>query len=107
GGEAGEVGVPGVRVHEVDAAQSSDHRQVGRHGEQGRVGPSSNQGRVRPVCVGTLPVGAETVHVDIDGRGESAQVTGEVLHVDAGTPVDLGRVLTAQQGNTHRATLSP
>src|SRR5580693_10155696 len=43
--------------------------------------------------------GAEAVHRNVDQSGELA---GELLDMNAGAPVDLGRVLASQHADSHR-----
>ena len=90
---AGQVGVPGVRVDQVDLGYGRDHRQVGAEDPQGRVGA----GRiVLRMGGGTLPRLAHALHVDVD---QLAQLGHQLGHVHAGAAVDRGRILPGQQGD--------
>ena len=46
----------------------------------------------------------EAVHPDVD---QAAQLSGEVLDVDAGPAVDLGRVLTGEEVDAHGVIVAP
>ncbi|MPM19878.1 hypothetical protein SDC9_66305 [bioreactor metagenome] len=92
---AGQVRVPGVRVHQVQPVrQRGDHRQIGAEDPQGGVGPG---GVVLGVRGGTLPGRSHALDVDVD---ELAQLRDELLDVDARAPVDGRRILPGQDRNT-------
>ena len=99
---AGQVGVPGVRVHQVRAGRRGGHRQVGRHGGQRRVG--AGQRVPRPVRHRGRPVRALAVHGQVD---ETGQLPGQVLDVHPGAAVHLRRVLPGQQRDPEPAWPSP
>jgi len=102
----GEVGVPGVAVDEVDALQGRGHGQVDGEDPQGRLRlPGRVRGRDRDgpdpqpgAGWGGRARGAEAPHLHLDLPGQLAR---EVFDVDAGTAVDLGRVLAGQQADPH------
>ena len=74
------------------------HRQVGPEGAQGGVGVGEAGRDVvrRDALLGPRP--AHAVDADVD---QPTQLAGEVLHMDPGTAVDLGRVLAGEQVDAH------
>jgi hypothetical protein len=94
----GQVGVPGVAVHEVRAGARGRHLQV--DAQHLKRGVRRLQATGNPIAgyARLAPLGAEGVHPDVT---ESAQLPGEVLHMHARPSVHLWRVLTAEQINAH------
>src|ERR1017187_5413538 len=89
---ARQVGVPGVRVHQVGGADSSGHRQIGGDRLQGLVRPIEQfPGLVRD---GASPVRALAVHRQVD---EAAEFPGQIGDMHSGAAVHLRRVLARQQ----------
>src|SRR6201999_1481830 len=86
----GEVGVPGVRVHQAGPGHRVRHRKVGGKNLQRRV----PQDGPRLVRHGRVPWHPLAVHGQVDQRRERAR---QVLDVDAGPSVHLRRVLPRQQ----------
>ena len=101
---AGHVGVPGVRVHQVRALAAGDHRQVGARGRAARGWPSASAaGHAVRRDARLVPRRAHAVHPHVD---QTAQLPGEVLDVDPGAAVDLGRVLPGEQVDAHRTMIA-
>ena len=73
----GQVGVPGVGVHQVDLGDRRHHRQVGAEDPQRGVRPRRVGLGVRR---GALPRLAHALHVDVD---QLAQLRHQLGHVDA------------------------
>jgi hypothetical protein len=94
----GKVGVPGVAVHEVRAGAGVRHLQVDAQHLQRGVRRLQAAGDAVAGDAGLAPLGAEGMHPDVT---EGAQLPGEILHMHARPSVDLRRVLTAEQINTH------
>ena len=98
----GEVGVPGVRVDQVDPLTGGHHRQVGRHGlQRGVGGGEARVGLAEGQRVGPLVAHAENGQVDA-----VAQLTGEVVDMDAGAAVDGRRIFASEQADAHASYLS-
>ena len=93
---AGKVRVPGVGMNEVDVATGGRHRQVDRQGGQRGVGPGDVGRGLMPG--GAWAVVAEGVDVDVD---QLAQLAHQVIDVDAGAAVDVGRELSGEDRGTH------
>ena len=100
---AGEVRVPGVRVHEVGALDAARHGEVDRHRRaapraSGAVPASASHARTcptTPLAVARPPKQwTSSVH-------EPRQLAREVLDVHAGAAVDVGRELPRQQRDPH------
>ena len=103
-GEAGEVGVPGVRVHEVGARDVLGHQQVDAHAWRARVAPRrTRRASDTPNVSGLVARGAEAPHDDLEIAPERPDELGDV---HAGSPVDLGRILAGEQVDAHAATLA-
>ena len=102
----GQMRVPGVAVHEVDAGQHAAHREILKHrGEQldvTRVLRRQLHGRhhaVHAQLIARFVLIAEAEHVhEMTGRGKLA---GEVFDMHAGAAVDIGRVFVGQHRNPH------
>ncbi len=93
---AAEVGVPGVAVDQVDALDVGRHPQADRHGAQGRSVPvrrNLSPGLVAGDHQLRLAGGAEAEDRQVDQPG---QLPAEILDMDAGAPVHLGRKLPGQ-----------
>src|SRR6202049_5210681 len=89
---AREIGVPGMRVHQVGGGDRGGHRQVSGDCLQCLV--SAIKQVPGPVRHGSGPVRALAVHRQVD---EAAEFPGEVGDVHSGAAVHLGRVLAGQQ----------
>jgi hypothetical protein len=93
-GVAGEVGVPGVAVHDVGAVAPGGHLQIDAHRAQRGVG-AGQSGRFRVRRHARLvALSAEAVHADV---GEGPQVTGKILDVHAGAAVHLRGVFAGKE----------
>ena len=94
-----EVCVPRVAVHDVDALHSCRHREIDRHGlQRGCLGLRFRQGVPRLMVRDSRLVAGGAPAVDRD-LGQPAKLSREVLDVSARTAVDLGRVLTGEDGD--------
>src|SRR5439155_18879512 len=97
---AGQVGVPGVGVHEVRAGAVGGHRQVDADRPQGGVGAR----QLDDLRVGggallrALRPEAADLHVQV---AAGTQGTHQLCDVHPRTAVDVGRVLTAQDVDAH------
>jgi hypothetical protein len=92
------VGVPRVRVGEVDPAEPRDHRQVDAQRLQRGVGvPQAGRDLVRD-RLGLVARRAEAVHLDVD---DLPQRRHQVADVHAGAPVDVRGVLAGEQTDAH------
>ena len=101
----GHVGVPGVRVHQVDAAPAPatiDRSTPSVCSAGFAVGQRAAAGgaRTRPAAPGARL--AEAVHVDVD---QLAQRRDQVLDVHAGAAVDVRGVLAGEQADAHPCTV--
>ena len=99
---AAEVRVPGVAVDEVRALDAGGHRQVDRERLQRRrvrLAPRRARPRAgtrRPAA--RRPAGRAVGAPAVDGHlDEPRELAREVLDVDAGAAVDLGRVLAREE----------
>ena len=108
----GEVGVPGVAVHERGALDPRRHREVDRDGLE-RRGVRAAPGQGLPGPIGAhrggsrdlFALAAPAVHRQL---GEPRELAREVLDVHARAAVDLRRVLPREQRDLQRAsTFSP
>ncbi len=97
---AGEIRVPRVGVDEMGGVRRRGHRQVGRHREQRGICLGGDQVRIGAVCrdVELVARRAEAVHLDVD---QPAQLARQILDVHARAAVDLGRVFTGEEGDSH------
>ena len=108
---AAEVRVPGVAVDELGARRPGGHREIDRERLERRgvrlrpgerlPGPVRDDGRAAGDGRAVL---APAVHRHLGTAGELA---GEVLDVDAGAAVDVGRVLAREQRDLHASMLMP
>ena len=100
---AGEVGVPGVRVHQVGAGAAVGDGQVDAEGRAARaLAPASSARSAYDEVPRLVARRAEGVHA----RGEvvaGAQRADQLGDVHAGAAVDLGRVLLGQHVDSHDA----
>ena len=87
----GQVGVPGVGVHEVHRRRRRRHGQIGAEDPQGGVRARRVVLQVRGSSVAGL---AHALHVDVDQRRELGDELG---HVHARPAVDRGRVLPGEE----------
>ena len=96
----GEVGVPGVGVHQVGARARRRPSPGRRRACAAPALAPASAGRVRRSAVtpGSSARRAEAVHPDV---GQPAQLAGEVLDVHPRAAVDLGRVLPGEQVDAH------
>jgi hypothetical protein len=104
---AGQVGVPGVRVHDVAVARGRGDAQV--HAQRLKCLVRMRELGIGGVRVRIGPRTAEAVDVDVC---QPAQLTGEVLDVHTRAAVHLGWPLACQQPDAHglhrsAATLAP
>ena len=89
-------------MHDVGALAAGRHLEVDAEHLQGGVRAGQSAGdRVGPHA-GLLPRGAEAADPHV---GQPAKLPGEVLDMDSGAAVHLGRVLAAQQIDTHASEL--
>src|SRR5215472_19233935 len=106
---AGQVGVPGMRVHDICLGHCRRHGQVGGDGpERGVRVVEVLPRRVRDRAE---PVGSLAVHGEAD---QVSKLARQILHVHAGAAVDLRRVFPGQQRDAdlgehrgHGATCCP
>ena len=98
----GEIGVPRVRVEEIDSGGVAHHLQVDPERLQGGVRAGELRGH--HVGLGIRSGFSEAVHVDSDER---AQVRGEFTHVDACSPVDVGGPLAGEDADLHECSVGP
>ena len=89
---AGEVRVPGVAVHELGAVEVGRHQDIRADRLEGGV-------RVRELCGRRKLRKGPDLEVD-----EPLELAREVGDMDPGTAVDVGRVLSGQQGDLHGRT---
>src|SRR5215813_8534610 len=102
---AGQVRIPGVRVHQVGGGDRGGHREIGGDRPQRRVG--AIEPVPWPVCHRAGPVRALAVHGQVHQLG---QLAGEVADVHTRAAVHLGRVLPGEQRHPelgHRGTSWP
>ena len=97
-----QIGVPGVRVEEIDASGIAHHLQVDSERLQGSIGSGEFRGHRMGLRI--RPRSAEAVHIDIDER---AQVRGEFAHVDTRAPVDIGGPLAGEDADLHECSVGP
>jgi len=96
----GHVGVPRVRVRHRGVAEGRGHLEVDAEGLQGGIGVGQPRGdRVRRGVGARL---AEALHVDLD---QPPELGNEVLHVHAGTAIDVRRPLTGEDRHAHYPTV--
>ncbi|MNW54055.1 hypothetical protein D3C74_316410 [compost metagenome] len=100
---AAEVRVPGVRVHEVGSCDVVGHRQVHAERPQHGVRRGERAGHRVPRDPLLAAGSVEAAHAHVDAF---AQHTGQLGDVDARASVDVGRVLTGQQVDSHAAHAS-
>ena len=98
----GEVGIPGVRVEDVDPGGVADHLQVDPEGLQRGVS-AGELGRHR-MRFGIRSRRSEAVHVDV---GQRAQVSRQLAHVHASAPVDIRGPLAGEDGDLHGCSVGP
>ncbi len=101
---AGEVGVPGVRVHQVGAGAAVGDGQVDAEGRERRWRRRARRGRRTPVCPLVAP-GAPKPCTRV-GEVARARSAGPARHVHPGAAVDLGWVLLAQHVDPHATNAS-
>lgn len=94
---AGEVGVPGVGVHQVAALEGGGHLQVDGEGAQRVVGAVEGGGRAVADHSGGASL-APAVHFEVE---QGAQFAGQELDVDARAAVDVRGILPGQQCDLH------
>ena len=98
----GEVGVPRVRVEDIDPGGVAHHLQIDPEGLQ--CGVSAGElGRHR-MCFGIRSRRSEAVHVDVDQR---AQMSRQLAHVHARAPVDIRGPLAGEDGDLHGCSVGP
>src|SRR5690606_27693299 len=96
GDEPAEVGVPRVAVYDVNVGKCGGHREVDRQGPE--RGVRLEQLRRRNVPDRAVARRTPGVDTKVD---EPAQLAAEEIDVDAGTTVDIGRVLPAEEPDLH------
>ncbi len=94
---AGEVRVPGVRVHDVGPGGHGGHGQVGRQDRERRVRPLQPW-VVLGVRRGALARRTEAVDVDL---AQPAQLTDQEVDMDPGPAVHVWGELTGQDRGAH------
>ena len=109
GDVTGEVGVPGVRVHQVRALTRGGNLEVDTEGTQ-RCVSSLKLGQVRVTGhprIGSVSSGLagaiEGLHSQV--IDEAAQHLGQLENMDTGSAVDVGRVFAGEQINAHDVVL--
>src|SRR3954464_5687732 len=95
-----EAGVPGVRVRHVHRLEGRRHRKVGADDRKHGVGVGKQIPAAMTGCVRSWRT--EAMHVELH---PATQVRGELLHVDAGTAIDVWRPLAGEQRDVHAPTL--
>ena len=92
------VRVPGVGVHDVGTLHVLRHLEVDPEGREGRVRGGQLRGDQIGVGVRFVTGQPEAAHDHVDVAPERRDQLGD-MH--PGTPVDLGRILTAQNIDSH------
>ena len=93
GDDSGELRVPGVGVDHVDLGDRGRHGDVRAERPKGAVRPGRE---VLRMCRRPLPRFAHALHVD--GLAELLKLRDELPDVNAGAAVDVGRILTGEDG---------
>ena len=99
---AGEIGVPGVRVQQIHACGVAHHLKIDPEGLKRGIGASEIRGH--GMCLRVWSRRAEAVHVDVD---EWSQMGGQLTHVDARAPVDIGRPFAGEEADLHGCSVGP
>ena len=96
----GKVGVPGVRMHEIDFRDGHRHLQIDAESLNGLVGSMQRSWHWVRSGVDAMP--SEAVHIH---GGESAKLMHELIDVDAGAAVDLRWPFASQNSNAHQMSI--